>query len=484
MTEASDNRWHTKERSNDRDSMSEFEFAMSAIESEDAPGEHMLSADELFFKGKLLPLYTPDYIHGSEQKISKCDKNDQVDQISARKSSSRQSLSNRPTPAWALCGMHADTSALKSMELIVPSSPKAPKCSIKLRELFGFRKMAKSHCSCAASGEVNTASSSPSVPLRSSSRKQKSERNKKKTSLLLREDAPLTPCKARHLSSESGGGNKMAKARNSASEPLLTGGKAQLQYSFTDDQQTENLEKASSANSTVHGKAYDTACLRRADRVRDDHANSLCIHSLSQELRDMGTSCSENVRRSASLLHRESYEQNAGERNRGSRRPSIRTGRDEASAERISCSASNTAGSGGRHTATVASASGFKIGGIGRAKSLERSNSNSYSPKSLQRKYEQLKAVRQREGWRVLERSSSYNSSMHSMRVAPVLNVPSIVCISRSKSYNYAGILDSSGLGHHNLFSTKLNRSSSAPSSKVQQLKLLQSRRHSPNSSL
>lgn len=555
MTKAFDDRQRVKERSNDRDSMSEFEFAMSTIKNDNMHGEHMLAADELFFKGKLLPLYNPDYRDGSEQQVSRCNMRDQANQ---------QILSNHPTSSCTLYSADAENSQANTRDLIIATSPKVPKCSMMLKEFFGLKKMAKSICACTASGEVTTPSFSKSS--RSGSKKAKATKNNQKA------NAPSPLCKA--LSCASRNANCItAKARHSVSEPLLTCCAGQIGYplsSIKDNHQAnrqhyEHLEKGNAALSPPCVDVFDIACTQRSNTVSD----SLCTDKDSPEQRLLGTNYSEDLsneentsRRSSEEQSRgsrrwslhmglgemsldktscgalnydekacwgcrsnmspprlgetspgrsscsASYEENtyrrstgeqskasmrthptklishrsssyegsscralAGEQNRGSRRLPMQVGSGESSPERISCPTSSyeentcrgviTEESRGStrppmriHIAETsperiscsalsalasqpryATSETLKSTEISRTKILERSSS--YSPKSLQRKYEQLKAIRQREGWRILERSSSYNSGMHSMRVAPVLNVPIIVCMSRSKSSNH-----------------------------------------------
>lgn len=540
IIKATDNLHKGKERTGDRDSMSEFEFAMSMLESENANGKHMLAADELFFKGKLLPLYIPQYIEGSEQQqLGQCARldSDQLEQISARKSSDQKVPTKRSSSSAARVN-GAVTPTPKSKELILPTSPKTPRCSSKLRELFGLKKAVKPYSSTAASQEGAAATVLSCLSSRSSSSKQKAAAK-------LQEKPPLTLSRAKRLFCRSDDGSKVLEARNSTSEPLLAactlGDDMQLgcpvisfqPHHQAHHQQYKKSQMINVANSSLCGNACNLARIQRSNRVSDHVEEGPSIRSSQQQqqlqqLMRAKARNNENARSSASrrMINEDKPCGGLGGSGNGImrrlRRPLMQGESGETSPARRSSGAMSPAGSSGhwspgrhsagalmsgwgspgRHSGASYSPGRLSLGepiscmdaGHGRlmrARSLERSSS--YSPKSLQRKYDQLKAMRQREGWRSLERSSSYNNNMNSVRVAPVLNIVPVVCI-RSKSSGSNGGGGGGGGGGfglgHLLFSTKSNNNNGrnstkldhcrAPSAKLQQPKVLLSRRPPP----
>ncbi|KAI5077975.1 hypothetical protein GOP47_0007799 [Adiantum capillus-veneris] len=331
-----DHQLKTKERSSDGNAMSEFEFVLSVTSVHGGTahdvGHNMLAADQLFSEGKLLPLYVPEFIDGFDDSRNP---HDEVDEVKAPARSS--TLLGKPAKAIIHNDTNADNIVIKSSDLILPASLKASRCSVKLKCLVLLKRLARSICSCAVTGDVNFTY------------------------------ARLTRRKVKRA--------EKVKYRSALPHEL-----------------------------SVSGRSEDA--IRSSVGMRSSEGNIHTLKNFSQV----------QCRESCVLLN-----------------------------------AANGS-SKGQHAALKTVTNGLRSLSVSRVKGLDRSNMSSYSPKSLRRKYDQLKIMRQREGWRVLERSSSYNGSMYRMRVAPVLNVP-IVCMSRSKSVNSATDPGSS----HNLFSKSNN---------------------------
>eukprot|EP00250_Pteridium_aquilinum_P012412 c20714_g1_i2 orf=390-2300(+) len=542
-----------------RESMSEFEFAMAAFECDQnaANSKHMLAADELFFKGKLLPLYVPQFFsqgvehcpsgqHQSEQRYASiCSDTDKDMSLPLSSSSSSSCVALNYGALAPPIG--------KTKELIMlPTSPKTPRCSTKLRELLGLRKsktpsFATIATSDASHGVMPTASKSCKVSSRSSS---------KPRSAAIESKSPLqTLSKAKRLFCRSDDGmNKVPEARSSTSEPLLLDANGSIEsapaqlvgcpvISFRPQHQAHHQQlysnKSHTTNIAHNSSLCSSACnqftrMQRSNRVSDHvedpstRVPSLLLHQQLRVLKEVKNKENHvNARSSTSCRKVAIKEDQKAALYRGSRRPILQAaayygGSGELSPARRSSGAMSPVGSSGhwspgRHSAG-ALMSGYNTAGsscrgspgrhsisgayspgrlslgveppmissmeaghgrLMRARSLERSSS--YSPKSLQRKYDQMKAMRQREGWRPgLERSSSYNNMGSSVRVAPVLNVPRVCSINRSSKNNTCGNThpntnssNGGGFGLGNLlFSTKNHGSSNRASApKLQQSK-------------
>lgn len=359
----------------DRDSLSEFEFSLSVLNDNSATGSQMLAADELFFKGKLLPIYVPQYTEQSVKRSGKGERSEGVSNLTVPQKIADRTQASSPRAA--------DSSP--------PVSPKTPRsCPTKLKVLLGLKKV-KSQC-------MQGRSCKPRAKQKASKQK-KTPLARKALRLFCRSDDTIVP-----------------DAPNSTGEPLLgsageirascSSNAISLQQQQTKHQQSRNhLEK--SASVLVPCTSFSSAAT--APRTsRTDREPSLGSH-LRVKVRPM-----EEKRRSC-------------ERKSGESSPARRSGAmspARTSSGHWSPGRHSTGGWSPGRSSGAASPSRVLLGeaGFGEgARSLERSSS---SPKSLRRRYDHLKAMRQREGWRGLERSSSYSS----VRVAPVLNVP--VCLS------------------------------------------------------
>lgn len=108
--------------SSGKGSPSEFEFSMS-IQGQDSSYEHtMLAADELFYEGKLLPLYnTPQSVPPTEPVVGR------------RRSNAEEYV------------MHGHAEQVSEMGRVKveqhPISPKAPTCTSRWKELLGLKKV-------------------------------------------------------------------------------------------------------------------------------------------------------------------------------------------------------------------------------------------------------------------------------------------------------------------------------------------------------
>lgn len=549
-----------KERSGTdvRDSMSEFEFAMAALECDQNAmngNKHMLAADELFFKGKLLPLYVPEFISESTEH-----------RASGQHQSEQSRCANRCSdldkkmimPATSLPHVALNYGALalsnaKTKELaVLPTSPKTPRCSTKLRELLGLKKSKQASVSSAATSHV----SHDGVLASSKSGNASSKKCSKQRTAAMESKSPLSKAKRLFCRSDDGM-NKVPEARSSTSEPLLLDTCGDIDYvsglsvgcpviSFRPQHQAHHQQLYDKMPNIMHVAHNPSLCssscnqiarMQRSSRV-SDHVEDLPsaralpppLHQQLRVLKEVKNNENHvNARSSTSCRKVPIKEELKPAFYRGSRRPANQmaghyVGSGESSPARRSSGAMSPAGSSGhwspgRHSAgalmsgyntacsscrgspgrhsTSGATSCYSPGRLSlgaeppiirsmevghgrlmRARSLERSSS--YSPKSLQRKYDQMKAMRQREGWRPgLERSSSYNN-MSSVRVAPVLNVPRVCSINRSSKNNAFGHTHSSSISSHSggfalghlLFSTKSHSSSNrAPAPKLQQSK-------------
>ncbi|MCO5583801.1 hypothetical protein L7F22_037715 [Adiantum nelumboides] len=529
-----------KDRSG-KDSLSEFEFTMAALEcNQNAEnGKHMLAADELFFKGKLLPLYVPQFFsedaeqrgggqQQSELKYAHRSSDSDVNLMSSSSSlssslSSSSSLSHVPLNHGTL----ASFTGKDSMRMLL--SPKTPKCSSKLRELFGLKKPKVVQSVMPVSLNTITAFS------KSTSKQRKSTTEAK---------SPLqTLGKAKRLFCRSDDGkSKVPEGRSSTSEPLLLDGCNGIATDSRPSigcpvisllpQHQARHQQLYSKKPHITSASYDsTLCTQirqRSNRVSDHVEEATSKAPSLQQIRVLrevkNTENYLSSRTSTSSRKVPIKEDLKPAIYRGPRRPSLQGfayygGSGESSPARRSSGAMSPAGSSGqwspgrhssgalisgynttcnscrgspgRHStsgATPCYSPGLLSVGIDpptlsaldtghgkrvRARSLERCSS--YSPKTLQRKYDQMKAMRQRDAWRPgLERSSSYNN-MSSVRVAPVLNVPRVCTINRSSKSNACGHSHGNcsnagggggfGLGH--LFSTKGHSSKSPAALKV-----------------
>ncbi|XP_076894863.1 uncharacterized protein LOC143547287 [Bidens hawaiensis] len=130
---------HNKKKDNDKDKdrtkTSDFEFLSSNLT---APAT-MLSADELFFEGKLLP-YKPSQCTEMLAKISL--KNDNVNEIIKGKDVTKTEETNRMS--W----------------FIEDPSPRPPKCTVLWRELLRLKKQRASSLSPSSSTSSSSSASS------------------------------------------------------------------------------------------------------------------------------------------------------------------------------------------------------------------------------------------------------------------------------------------------------------------------------------
>ncbi|KAI5056074.1 hypothetical protein GOP47_0029595 [Adiantum capillus-veneris] len=513
-----------------KDSMSEFEFAMAALEcnQNSENGKHMLAADELFFKGKLLPLYVPQFF--SEDVEQRGSGQQQLEQKYAHRCSdsdvnlmsSSSSLSSSLSSSSSLSHVrinHGTLASSKGNESTKMFSPKTPKCSTKLRELFGLKKPKAVQSLMPAT--LNVVKTLP----KSSSKLRKTATEAK---------TPLqTLGKAKRLFCRSDDGRtKVPEGRSSTSEPLLLDGCNGIEtdsmpsigcpvISLLPQHQAHHQQLYSNKPHIMHTAHTSSLCspitrMQRSNRVSDHVEDASSKGPSLQQLRVLreakNTENYVSARTSTSSRKVPIKEDLKPAIYRGPRRPSFQGfpyygGSGESSPARRSSGAMSPAGSSGQWSpgrySSGALMSGYNTacsscrgspgrhstsgatpcyspgrhsvgiepptltmldtrhGRLMRAKSLERCSS--HSPKSLQRKYDQMKAMRQRDAWRPgLERSSSYNN-MGSVRVVPVLNVPRVCTINRSSKSNACGHTHSNcsnagtgggfGIGH--LFSTK-----------------------------
>ncbi|KAH7278948.1 hypothetical protein KP509_38G065600 [Ceratopteris richardii] len=522
----------------DRNSLSEFEFSISSTTNyhSDQGVVHMLAADELFFKGKLLPLYLPEFSdYGSDIHEGVCDACNRINEFFPRTEGDDYFqqvplISDNFTVRTTASTDEDDAENLvgKSLDMLSPVSPKTPKCSIRLKSLFGLKKLAKAYCSCAANSEevsmvTSSSSSSSSSPIKFSRKKnQRTDLKSKHKSTAAMPHRNLDLLASDHCQSCD------VSRENSAAEPLLRG------YECHKDVVLPLYPSVNARKGQGHKDLKNSSHRIIVQRICDgsmspnlcgDHLACIDSKQTSSKLSstdsdgllkapgqgDMAIVAQWNTTPASdkqSTSHEEvyPYRGSAEKQCKEARRPSIHEARtQEATLERAGSCDSASEGRGSlvkqqeqlNLPRLIALNESRSVGiNYSRSKSLERS----YSPKSLQKKYDQLRMMRQREGWRVLERSSSYNSAcssssgIHSMQVAPVLNVP-IVCMSRSKSSNSAtdrtcnlffptrkSHLDANSLRLTAGVVASANRPCVASTSKVkQQQKQQASRRYSPH---
>ncbi|KAJ7558941.1 hypothetical protein O6H91_04G062300 [Diphasiastrum complanatum] len=378
----------------DNDAIStDFEFSMAMSNLDSVSAGIMLSADELFHNGKLIPLQLSPQLRMIE---SQSHAPNHKEKSESPKISSHQSIqpAEEDSPSLHRPSSNVCSSLPGASGLFAPPSPETPKCSIMLRDLFGANK-GQPNSSREGSGKLM-------VPTKIWKHLVRGVTNGGKKGAVTSSisENPLKVSPASDVKA-----NKITSSPASASLPSVSSRFSSSALMCERQQEALNRYEnghAKSEHCTPHGSA---------------HALRLELESLENLLSAGKTLMTRPVDRSGAT--------SADDCNMLHSRRKARSGRSVSVPSSSWSSPERDSGKGNTERFLLRGAEKFATGSSGKVnsgriimKNLERCSSNQKAPVKFQ---DHCNGMQHREYWRAQEKVSSYTSNV---RVTPVYNVP------------------------------------------------------------